>query len=379
MEEEEVNTNINSYSDRQLFRTSINQVLERVHCTNVPLRHLNLILGKYFENEELVYFQFGQKSPYLSQIDDLIELRKREIPVNIALAYELESKNNFCSFKFMESFKSFFYSNFNSDKAGNILINSKKVADDIFPNSYRVIGYNTLQHTKSGSSYKIKCGYGECDSLLQRLNLDMADSIINRLPRLIEASKSSKLRLESYVNFNMINTEKIVEYFQTAFKSFEIVYCRNEEIHDYFENFSSISILMIERLLEEESFFNWFLGLYSFHDWISSIYSLKKMNTLFFQNNIGMGIKDSWISQSGSKYFLKQKFVREDFLTFQKKFSIIFKSNQFENIEMISKLISAFDYQDEFEDNYLKNISISLKRYDLVYLYLYIYHFLVSC
>ena len=56
-EDEEDNTNIDSYSDRRIFRTTINQILEKVNCTNVPLRHLNLILGKYFENEELVYFQ----------------------------------------------------------------------------------------------------------------------------------------------------------------------------------------------------------------------------------------------------------------------------------------------------------------------------------
>lgn len=375
-EDEEDNTNIDSYSDRQIFRTTINQILEKVNCTNVPLRHLNLILGKYFENEELVYFQFGQKSPYISQIDDLLELKKREIPVNVALAYEMENRNNFLSFKFMDSYKSFYYSNFNSNKAGNILVDSKKISDDIFPNSFRVIGYNTLQHTKSGTSFKIKCTNLECKNLLEGLNVEMNKVIFNRLPRLMEASKSSKLRLECYINFNLVNSERIVEYFQRAFQSFEIVYCRNEEVIEYFDNFSYITGMMIERIFEDCSFFNWFLGLYSFHDWVSSMYSLKKMNSKFFKDNVGMGIKESWIFNSESKYFLKNEFVKSELSYYLKKYSIIFKINQFRYVELISRLLSVYEYQEEYDDIYLKSISSSLKRYNFIFYILIIIFFI---
>lgn len=133
----------------RIHRQQINNRLQKANPNSIAFRDIIVFIQQYFINDNLVLYRYGQKQSFES-CASLIEDLSLSYHVDIALAVEIPYQNNFlslgCGSNISDRTK--FYSNFLSNVACNFILKGSSESNSAIQNSYRIVGYNSIQHRK---------------------------------------------------------------------------------------------------------------------------------------------------------------------------------------------------------------------------------------
>ena len=334
------------------IRKFVNSRLNNISQNNlIPYRDaIREIINNF--DQEIIIFRYGQKQLY-SEVSNILSIISSKFLVDIALAVELETFENFMlvDFSHYKNNDCQFYSNFYDDNACNMLVKNVSTASNIIPFSYRIVAYNTFQHSKKSVNFYLKTDSEDRNS---NNSLAFIPSIRNRMKENIDNIENvinsninrSKMRVEVYFRVSTINSIEnmlnnirnfiisdahFVSAPKTSVKNSAIANCRFLKFalsKIYFENYSGT-----------------FMLLYLYDRIVRSIFALDKINPNFIQNNWGFCLKKDFFLVNTST--IKPNIIASRTENYLSEFENLFQEdfNEKEKVNLqLSKLNKYYRY-----------------------------------
>lgn len=200
-----------------------------------PFRDIAKILKTKFRSFNIAIYAYRQKTPVDFLLPIIIELSML-CYVEIAIRVEFYLDNLFVTPKY-NRFKYFSYSNFLSNTSCNLLIDAPAICMKLVNKSYRYAAYNTIQHSRSRTSYELtKLTNSEEvseNAILTMLGPSMKQNISSIL-RLFSGMQTPKLRLEAYFVIRSIEEFQLMsDELITSIEKLQLVYCPIADIKVY--------------------------------------------------------------------------------------------------------------------------------------------------
>jgi hypothetical protein len=286
----ETDHNVSSLQKDQL-RNDINQRLRNRPDGLVPSDEGIQYLNTQFANTEyfVALYRFGQKldiDTHVEYLATLVNAKNSGLRVDVALALEVKKDNCFLSLaRDPQTVSKNMYSLLKSNVVGNLLIGSHWQA---IPHSYRVIIYNNWQHAKKNIEYSIRMG--SSTKLVAAIGATALSVISNvesvALPKI---EQNNALRFEVYFNLNVCSIDLMKSQITDRLCSkLTIMSAKAEEVKATILSMGAVLREAVEEFSSDKfSFAHSLLLIY--HQYVSAVFCLDRMNREFLSSNQGLG------------------------------------------------------------------------------------------
>lgn len=365
------------------IRSMINSKLERQRQKNLTLtcRECLNFINEQFNNERIIIFRYGQKQPIFELKDILLQLAKIG-QLDIAIGYEISKDDVFLSSSFLNfsniNKKIKFFSNFGSFKAANVVMSGIQECSEFISGAYRIIIYNTFQHSKKAfSDRKLPLNENLPTTLSPSNNYNLhsiiEDSVVEYFSliesQLLPSLYSTKLRIEVYVT---IYNEEALLLIKNQLNHFiatqvQILEARNADVFKGLVLCGKFIKMILQKLAWKLSFSSYYIILELFSNYHTCLFSKNLMIASFLEKFISpyklnsnlFLIEGSVETSTLKKPLLQGSFIIENAGALSSKYSFYFQSRASNYSTCIGYILSSYELYSKHvvtleAENYIK-------------------------
>lgn len=356
--------------DKDQIFSDLNRMIANLPNANIPFEDFKMHVRTLFKNQDVAIFCFGQKQPLNTQAKNIVDIAMAGIQIDIALGREFDIENQFVTSSFSKSLKLFQFSNFLSNISSNTEIANSSKCQEMYPNAYRICGYNTLQHDKKHFNLFLKraANVSINNSEFFQQYFESAVNNLHQMRRLPEYIERSKFRFEIYFHIEAATQFGMAKGFVKEIPIWmKIVSIPKDTLISYFMGYIQglKDLAEISRLRDD--FGIYFLFIYLYGLFLSGLQSTERMTDSFMEKNFGLSIPS--ICYDLQLFKFTNEFYR--YVSGTKMWNLLLnvfgKNNSNFDERLYFSLRFYWNSPVDLSPEYTKHFEIKIKRFFIVF------------